>query len=50
MQVGAKVQDQPAEPATIQNTIIWSSHAFLQAHLPLLSHGLPSAAQAAHYV
>ncbi|KAF6266434.1 platelet-activating factor acetylhydrolase, isoform II-domain-containing protein [Scenedesmus sp. NREL 46B-D3] len=33
--VGAKVQEQPANPDTIQDTIIWSSHTFLQAHLPL---------------
>jgi hypothetical protein len=36
MYAGAKVQDQPAEPATIQDTIIWSSHTLLQAHLLLL--------------
>jgi hypothetical protein len=35
LQVGAKVADQPADPATIQDTIIWSSHTFLQAHLQL---------------
>jgi hypothetical protein len=50
LQVGAKVQDQPAEPATIQDTIVWSSHTFLQGHMPLLSPGLPSAAHTAHYV
>jgi hypothetical protein len=39
------VQEQPAEPATIQDTIIWSSHTFLQAHLPLTEDSAASMQQ-----